>query len=506
MKTLLITGRLAEPRVREISSRHGCRVFRANTDVASLIKPGILAKTLKTQTDLLEGMNLILLPGLILGDIGIVEKVTGVKTYRGPKDVADLDDVLSHLGEIKLSKTVPADRLITDKLKNRAIKELEEVMASNYVAAKIKNPGNFRIGGLPVGLDFPARVVAEIVGADELSDEEVLKWATYYLKEGADIVDIGLNALNPSRTRDLVSLLKKLKAPISVDTMEKKNIDAALEAGVDLVLSFNRELLMEFHDIKTPSVVIPEKGGHIPRDPGKRVRLLEENVALALDRGFSRVIPDPLLQPLPLGFVESLGAYREFSRRQRRGKVLPMLMGVGNITELLDADSPGINAVLAGAAMEVGAVLLFTTEAGDKTRGCVAELARAVKMMYLSYRRGCLPKDMGIDLLLLKEKKIKRDTMDAGVKVREVMAKPGIKGMQMDKKGYFRIFVDDKIRCVHYYKNKPQLSVVGDKADEICDTIYGLGLVEEISHALYMGRELARAEEALVRRRSYRQG
>jgi dihydropteroate synthase-like protein len=498
MKVLLVTGKLAEGRVREIASKHGCRVFVAREEVASLIKPRALAEDLTGQRVLLEDVDLILVPGLMLGDIGVVEEAAGVKTYRGPRDIADLDVVLANLGRLRLSKRLPADKLLAGKLKRKAAEELKEVRAAEYIKARMRKPGNFMIGGLPVGLDFPARIVAEVVGADELSDREVLARARYYLREGADIIDIGMNSEDPGRAAELVQLLRKLKAPLSIDTMEKENIRAALGAGVDLVLSFDHELLLEFRDVATPSVVIPRKEG-IPLKPEERVRVLEENIALARRRGFSSIIADPLLQPLSLGFVDSILAYREFSRKHE----LPMLMGVGNVTELLDADSPGVNALLCGIAMEIGACLLFTTEAGDKTRGSVRELSTAAKMMYLSSRRGCLPKDLGIDLLILKEKKIKRDIIK--VKSIEKIKARREKLIQMDKKGYFKIFVDEKINCIHYYKNKPHLLIEGKKARDICDTIYSLGLVADMGHALYLGQELARAEEALILGKSYRQ-
>jgi dihydropteroate synthase-like protein len=505
MAALLVTGRLAEAKVRQIARSHGCKVYTAPTDVAALIKPRALARQLKERRDLLRGVEVILLPGMVLGDVAAVEKATGVRTYLGPRDLLDLDEVLRRLGKIRLSKTRPADRLLLNRRRDRAVRELAKVEASSHVERLLQRPGNFRIGGVAVGPDFPARVVAEIVEAEALPDREVLRRAEYYREQGADIVDIGMNRSDPDRAAELVGLLRTLGAPVSIDTMEKENIEAALRAGVDLVLSFNHELIQEFRDLGTACVVVPEKNGHIPRDPSERVRLLLENVSLALERGFSRVIPDPLLQPVSMGFVDSLAAYREF--RRHRGREMPMLMGVGNVTELMDADSPGINALLAGAAMEVGASLLFTTEAGDKTRGCVAELARAAKMMYLSSKWGCMPRDLGMDLLILKEKKLRRDVLDSRIMdgVRQVVARGGKEDVQMDRRGFFRIFVDEMIRCIHYRGGKPHVAIVGSRAGDVCDTILDLGLVEELGHAMYLGRELARAEEALVYNKSYRQ-
>jgi dihydropteroate synthase-like protein len=229
---------------------------------------------------------------------------------------------------------------------------------------------------------------------------------------------------------------------------------------------------------------------------------MRENMKLARRRGFKNPIADLVLQPANLGLVDSLTAYRRYADEHDA----PVLMGIGNVTELMDADSPGINALLCAAAVECGASLLFTTEAGDKMAGSVRELSTATKMMYISARRKSVPANLGIDLLISKEKKIKRDALDKNAvrNIRKINA-TSKKTAYMDEKGYFKIFVDEKINCIHYYKNKPHLSIEGKKAREICDTVYNLGLIADFSHALYLGRELTKAEEALIYHRSYQQ-
>jgi dihydropteroate synthase-like protein len=258
---------------------------------------------------------------------------------------------------------------------------------------------------------------------------------------------------------------------------------------------------MKFSGVSTPCVIIPKKG-NIPSKPEERLRLMEENMKLARRRGFENPIADLVLQPANLGLVDSLTAYKRYADEDDA----PILMGVGNITELMDADSPGINALLCAAAVECGASLLFTTEASGKTAGSVRELSTAVKMMYISAQRKSLPVNLGIDLLVSKEKKIKRDALDKNAirNIRKIAASRN-NACYMDEKGYFKIFVDEKIHCVHYYKNKPRLSIEGKNAREICDTIYNLGLIADLSHALYLGRELVKAEEALIYHRSYQQ-
>jgi dihydropteroate synthase len=86
----------------------------------------------------------------------------------------------------------------------------------------------------------------------------------------------------------------------------------------------------------------------------------------------------------------------------------PLFFGAGNVVELMDADSPGINALLAGMAHELGASIIFTSEHSDKTKGSIAEMRRATEMMALLEGRP-YPKDLGIDLLLIKEKRRRRE-------------------------------------------------------------------------------------------------
>ena len=49
--------------------------------------------------------------------------------------------------------------------------------------------------------------------------------------------------------------------------------------------------------------------------------------------------------------------------------------------------------------------MLLATEKSDKAKGTVAEEATAAKMMFLAKKRGSVPKDLGIDLLILKDKR-----------------------------------------------------------------------------------------------------
>ncbi len=496
MKVLLITGRLAQGRIREMISKQRGRhkVHVADVDVAAMLTPKKVAEELKRAGE----FDMLLVPGLMRGDLRAIERTTGIPTYRGPKDAADLETVLENLGRIKLSKEVPADELLRDALEKKAAAELRKVDSKGYRRRMLARPWNITVGGLAVGRDFPMRVVAEIPNAEDVDEEELLRRGKYLADSGADVVAIGIADTAPEKVESGIEVLRKFGVPIAVDTASVANMRSAVESKADLLLSFDAQLLEEFKNVEAACVVIPSRGA-ISSDPEERIRALEENLALAKTRGFKRLIADPILQPANQGLVDSLAAYRLFSKKHGDG--YPVLLGAGNVTELMDADSVGINALLASMGSECDASMVFTVEASDKTRGSTRELARAAKMAYLAKIRDSTPKDLGLDLLVLKEKRLKREPA-LSLKVGEINAKKG-KPFAPDTRGYFEIYVGDTISCVHFSGGKPTVTVVGDDSTAISDTLLRLGLVGSVEHAMYLGRELKKAEFALRYGRSY---
>lgn len=396
MKILLITGRSKEKEVREVAGRFGCDVHVAPLEVASLLTPDMIVKGVK------EGHEMIIVPGLVKADLKGIEEETGVATFKGPRDIADLGILLENIDRITLSKDVPADGQLAEFKMKMALEEIERVNSPEYAKEMLDKEGNISIRGLAVGKDFPIRVVSEIVDVGGKPMDLVKRIAKYYVESGTDVIDLGFNEENPEKIREVVPALRELNVPLSIDTMEEKNIACAIDEGIDLILSFDDVLIKKFKNVEAGAVILPMKGGSIPEGPGEIIKILEENVALAKKRGFKKPIADPVLKPLNFGLADSITAYREF------GNKFPdvvMLMGIGNVTELTDADSVGINAVLCGLASEAGAEMVFTTEASAKTKGSVRELAEASKMMHLAKMRGSPPKDLGLDLLRLKKKR-----------------------------------------------------------------------------------------------------
>ncbi|CAB49178.1 dihydropteroate synthase-like protein [Pyrococcus abyssi] len=488
MKILLVTGRLAEPLVRKYGK--GCDVFVAPVTVAAFLTPRMIADFLEKAG--VKGYDMILIPGLVRGSTEVIEERIGIPTFKGPRNAVDLPVVLKAIKQgFKLSKEIPADELFSrDSLKKvRDIRN--KTRNKSYVERALKKPWNFLVGSLPVGLDFPTRIVAEIVDAPRLSPSEIKKRAEYYLGEGADIIDLGMisGETNLEFIETIPELKEMIDAPISLDSLNTKELERGLEF-VDMVLSVDWGNVEELITDK-PVVLIPTdmKRGKFYSNPQERVESLEKLKELATSLGYKRIIVDPILEHYP-NFSRSLVAFYLYRSRNERDV---MLAGVGNVTEMMDADSPGINALLASISSELKLSLLLTTEVSRKCVGSIRELRRGIDMTLLGG-----VKDVGLDLLILKEKRPKSVKFE----VSRNLIKARRKDVKLEKI-YFRIFTDkDEIYVNAYRGTELVMTIVGSEPNEIIDTILEMFNISP-RHAFYLGRELEKAFTAIKLRKSY---
>jgi len=254
-------------------------------------------------------------------------------------------------------------------------------------------------------------------------------------------------------------------------------------------------------------VVIPtnQREGYFPAKAEDRVRFLEEIIAKSKRLGMKKLMGDLILEPSNV--LESMVAFRDFAIRNPD---VPLFVGVSNVTELFDADSVGINALLARLSAEVNASMLLATEKSSKAQGTVREEVIASKMMFLAKKRGSVPKDLGLDLLVLKDKRKHEETYDKAIEVEAQVtiaeeAAPSI----LDPQGVFRITVDrdaDAIVALHFATpeaDKPNNIVKGGTAEAVYAKLVEMGFVTRLDHAAYLGSELAKAEIALRSGKEY---
>lgn len=459
MKILAVTGKLAEREVRKYMDD----VLVLNIDVAAFITP------LHLKNIDLRNYDLVLVPGLARGDWKKLEDEKGVKIRLGPVHASDLRFILENIEKIELSHTIPACKLLNISKKEENIKLVDSL--HDYA---------FKIGDVEIGGNTRMKIVAEVVDATELEKDALISKIEYYIKSGADIVDLGIPlefSIDDVR-KAVKTAVEYSRVPVSIDTFSKKAIEAGIEAGAEMVMSISASNTDAIEAVKDVAVVVVDRSYETLRSLIEKVRGKTE-----------KVIADCLLDP-PFHISESIIRYKNF---RERDSYTPLLFGAGNVTELADADSAGMNALLAFIAEEVGANLIFTTEASNKTKGCVRELKNAIYMAKAAKLKNTPPKDLGIDLLVLKEKKM----LETCKPEFYIEAEEG--EFVRDTRGDFRIWnYGGKIICSH-----EKLVIAGSDAKSISDTVIRNNLVSRLDHAAYLGRELQKAEIALKLEKNY---
>ncbi len=520
MKVLIITGLQAEKLIiknLENYDKHEIYLKVMPMPIAAFITPQLIIYHLKenktlhsintTKTTLLENIDIILTPGLIRQNTGIITQELNISSFKGPSNAADIKITLDILDEIDLSQSTPADVLIRDKQYQEAMKIINDYEKSENIEALLKNKGNFKIHNCPVGVDFPMRVLGEIANAPQLSDNQLLSKVNYYIESGADMIDVGMHANenNPEKAYHMIKLIRdNYDVGLSIDTMNTTEIKEGLRAGADLILSLDHgnyeNIVHEIRDYDAAAVIIPTnyKKKYIPHTAKEKVESLEK---LTQKCEMITTIADPLLDPINSpSLTEAICACRLFRQRNPHQA---LFFGVGNVSELLDADSNGVNAVLSGIAMEVNANILFTPESSLKTKNSINELKTASNMMFLSKIKNSIPKNLGITLVKYKDQFRKDDVKIDTTDIPHISAVADGKFIP-DYKGSFKIVVEDNlIKAILYTDFKLNCVIEGTTARAIYEEILRRDLISRMEHSAYLGMELEKAEIALKLDKKY---
>jgi dihydropteroate synthase-like protein len=416
---LFVTGKLAAEALmatlEQMEPDFEYEVAVLNISVAALMNTRWIAQQLADA----QGCRQVMISGWCQGDLSIIEESLGVPVVRGPKDLKDLPIFFGR-----------------------------ERVREGY--------GEYRV-----------KILAEIVEAYHMPWEDVLARAEYYRASGADIIDLGCPVQGefPS-IAEVVAGLKEHGFVVSLDTFDHETILRADEAGLDLLLSINSTNMDLVPRLHCKVVVVP--------DFDQGLESLERNAAQLEEWGVPYIL-DPILNPLSFGFTESLHRFYETRRRYPDAE---MLMGLGNLTELTDADSTGINALMAGVITELGIDYVLTTEVISWARGAVRELDLARKLMYYAHQNRVLPKRLDDSLITVKDPPHEYYTE---AELRSMHQQLGDRN--------FRIFTDD----AWIYVFNRDVFIRGISPDEIFAQLD----VSDAPHAFYLGRELERAALAV---------
>jgi len=265
---------------------------------------------------------------------------------------------------------------------------------------------------------------------------------------------------------DAIVALKTYGYKVSIDSADAQELLRGGRAGADYLLSLNESTLHIADEVASIPVLIPKDHG----DMDSLTRAMD-----ALDSKGLPYLADPVLDPINFGFMESLERY---ARLRRERPEVEILLGTGNLTELTDADTTGITAMLIGIASELKIRHVLVVQVSPHTRRTYEEHDAARRMMFASRADAELPKGYTDALLGLHARRPFPQTPEEIVENAAAV-----------RDRNFRIEVAED--GVHIYNRDGHYI-----AQDIFELYPKLDLGDDSAHAFYLAAELARAETA----------
>lgn len=350
-RILFLTGRLAERSLRsvvtDLSQKRGFdfEIEVVGVSVAALMHTGLITRRVS-----LEGRRFTraIVPGWCQGDLNDVSRQFGIPFERGPKNLFDLPE---------------------------------------FFGMQSRKQPDFD--------DYDIEIIAEINHAPQLTDRHIMAMANQYRANGANVIDIGcVPGDSWNRVGEVVGMMRREGFRVSIDSFDRAEVESAVKAGAELVLSCKSENVEWLSQLPVEVVVIPD-------DP-QAMDSLQETIVQLESAGTAYRI-DPILEPIGFGFAASLQRYFDVRRDFPNA---PIMMGIGNLTELTDVDTAGSNFLFAAICQELKIHSVLTTEVINWARSAVAEFDVARRLVFHSLTNHVLPKNLDSQLIMLRDPRV----------------------------------------------------------------------------------------------------
>ncbi len=434
-KLLFVTGKLAEKSLNKVlqdmnDKNHAnpkttpfkYRVEQIGVSVAALMTPDLIARRLKNSGN----ANKMILPGLCQGDLSALHRQYGIPVERGPDDLKDLPQYFGQQG----------------------------------IAPDLSQ--------------YSVQIFAEIVDAPDLSVDAIVAKANIFAAQGANVIDLGCLPNKPFKhLADAIKALKSAGLSVSVDSMNSDELLLAGKAGADYLLSLTEKTLWIADAVQATPVLIPSTPGNMTS--------LYRAIEICLKKG-KPFLADPILDPIHFGLADSIVRYHKLRKKYPQ---IQIMMGVGNVTELTDADTTGINAVLFGLISELNINAVLATSVSPHAVNGITEADIARRVMHRAKQDNRLPRGYSTGLNGLHDRKpFPYNSQEIAEFATQI------------KDPSFRIMVSAD--GVHVYNRDGLLQAIDPFA------FYpDLGVQNDASHAFYLGVELARAQIAHQLKKRY---
>ncbi|MDH5357516.1 MAG: DUF6513 domain-containing protein [Gammaproteobacteria bacterium] len=421
-KLLFLTGKLAEPSLRNVLNQmepvpFQYRIHQIGVSVAALMTEKMIGRRLTTE-DIAES-DKIIVPGRCRGDLEALSKQLGVEVVRGPEEVKDLP---------------------------------------LFFGRERKQPDLSR---------YDVNIFAEIVDAPERDIDGILDRANYYRDCGANVIDIGcLPTEKFPHMEDAIIALHEAGYKVSVDSLALDDLRRAGKVGADYLLSLTEKTYHLAEEADAVPILVPA-------EPGSLASL--ERAMELMDKINRPWIADPILDPIHFGLTDSIVRYHDLRQRYPDA---PMMMGVGNLTELTDADTSGVNAILFGIISELNINNVLTTEVSPHARTAIKQADVARRMMFSAREDNSLPRDITNELLVSHERRPFPDSSEEITALAKQIKDPNYR-IKVAEQGIHMFNRDGVMQDIDPFAFYPQLDLKGDTG-----------------HAFYLGAELARAQIA----------
>ena len=418
-EVLFLTGKLAESSLHKVLAemserRFDYKVAQIGITVAALMT----TKLIKRRLTEIGTANKIVLPGRCDVNLNELSEHYSVEVIRGPDELKDLPRFFSH-----------------------------ETQAS------------------PMQHDI--MIFAEITDAPLKTVDEIVDIATTFVNSGADVIDLGCLPDTPfPHLEASIQSLRGRGYRISIDSVNPSELVRADRAGVEFLLSLSESTLWVAEEVAAIPVIIPDS----PGDIDSLVRCM-----VVLDQQKREYIADPILNPIPFGFMESLMRYQQL-RKSRPD--IALMMGVANLTELIDADTAGVNALLIGIAAELNIQHVLTAQVSRHACNAIKEIGVARSLMCTAVAEGNLPRGYSVNLMAVHEKMPFISDAEEVTALASCITDPNYR-VQVTEAGIHVFNRDGIAKGTDPFYFWPQLAMKDDS-----------------SHAFYMGVELARAQIA----------
>ncbi len=419
--TLFLTGHLAEKRLRAVLAGLGdpgfaWTVHDLGIQVAGLMTADLIRRRLPKDA---LGADRVIVPGHCRGDLGALGEEYALSFERGPEDLHDLPAYL---------------------------------------------------GGAASAIDLSrhdVRIFAEITDAPLLPVPAILERARNYAQDGADVIDLGCLPSTPfPHMEEAISALAAEGLAASVDSADIEELRRGGRGGAKFLFSLDEATLALAEEVEATPVLIPAE----PGDLDSLCRAAER-----LARAGRSFIVDSVLDPIPYGFTASLLRYAEIRRRLPQARIL---MGIGNVTELTDADTTGLNALLFGIIADLRITDVLAVQKSPHCRRAIREADCARRLMFAAASLQRLPVNIDKGLMGL------RDRRPFASSAREIA-----ETASLIRDRNFRIETAED--GIHIYNSEGHRI-----ARDAFDLYPSLGVEEDGAHAFYLGVELARAQIA----------